>query len=354
MRIAIAGGSGFIGQALCRQLNKRGDEVIVISRRPGQPVYSRGQINRTQWPDQLEWSNQLEQKDQLKQKDQLERKDQLDQSDQSGALAVVSWDQVLREPDILGKPDAFINLAGATLNQRWTKRGKQTIIGSRLQTVSQTAELLRKLTHKPEVLIQGSAIGIYGTSLGETFDEGTETEASDFLSRVAVSWENAADSITKQERGMRLVKLRTGVVLGNEGGAYPLMKLPFLLGIGGKIGSGKQWLSWIHIEDMVSLILFCLQNPEIAGPINAVAPHPVTNEAFGRSLATVYRRPYGFPLPAFLLQTVLGERATLLLDGQRVLPHKALEAGFRFSFSELAPALQDLKNGKGKKVNQVN
>ncbi|ANS73547.1 epimerase [Paenibacillus yonginensis] len=301
MRIAIAGGTGFIGRALIPPLISQGNRIVLITRSPGRKIEGIDPSAVEQW----------------------------------------SWEQILDSPDVMGRIDAVVNLAGASLNQNWTRQAKQQIINSRLTTVQQTAEWIRRMSHKPEVVVQSSAVGIYGTSTKQTFDEHSETSPVDFLSEVTTRWENAADEIAHE--GVRLVKLRTGVVLGNSGGAFPLMKLPFLLGAGGPVGSGKQWLSWIHLEDMVRLIDFSIKNPDLSGPVNAVSPSPVTNDSFGRAVAKQYHRPYWLPLPAFLLKAALRERSTLLLDGQKVLPVKALEAGFTFRFPELAEALADIK-----------
>lgn len=298
MRIAIAGGTGFIGQALIERLSRQGAEIIIISR-------SSGGTNDAHSPQK------------------------------------VSWEQALSHPDSLGQLDAIVNLAGASLNQRWTKAAKQAIIDSRITTVRHITQLIKGMSHKPKVVVQSSAVGIYGTSTDQTFDEASHVEKSDFLSHVTLAWEEAAEAIAQE--GVRLVKLRTGVVLGNQGGAFPLMKLPFLLGVGGTVGSGKQWLSWIHIDDMVRLIEFSIEHPDLSGPVNAVAPSPVTNQTFGHAIARQYHRPYWFPLPKFLLQIGLGERSTLLLDGQKVLPGKAIEAGFNFLYPELDAALANLR-----------
>ncbi|GGA37394.1 TIGR01777 family oxidoreductase [Paenibacillus physcomitrellae] len=301
MRIAIAGGTGFIGRALIPLLLSQGNRIVLITRSPGRKIEGIDPSVIEQW----------------------------------------SWEQILDSPNAMGRIDAIVNLAGASLNQNWTRETKQQIIDSRLTTVQQTAEWIRRMSYKPEVVVQSSAVGIYGTSTEQTFDEHSKTSPVDFLSEVTTRWENAADEIANE--GVRLVKLRTGVVLGNSGGAFPLMKLPFLLGAGGPVGSGKQWLSWIHLEDMVRLIDFSITNPNLSGPVNAVSPSPVTNDSFGRTVAKHYHRPYWLPLPAFLLKAALRERSTLLLDGQKVLPVKALEAGFTFHYPELAEALADMK-----------
>ncbi|WP_138494179.1 TIGR01777 family oxidoreductase [Paenibacillus pinistramenti] len=298
MRIAVAGGTGFIGRALVNRLSRQGHEVLIITRSPEGGM-------------------------------------------EDPKIRLLGWQEALGNPDALGPLDAIVNLAGASLNQPWTQKAKQQILESRLITVQQVAELVRGLTHKPEVVVQSSAVGIYGTSTDQTFDESSEPAGDDFLSRVTINWEQAAEDIDRQ--GIRLVKLRTGVVLGNSGGAFPLMKLPFMFGAGGAVGSGKQWLSWIHLEDLVRLIAFSITNDGLSGPVNAVAPSPVTNKSFGHTIARQYHRPYWLPLPGFLLKAALGERSTLLLDGQKVLPNKALAAGFTFIYPELDDALANLK-----------
>jgi len=185
-------------------------------------------------------------------------------------------------------------------------------------------------------------MAIYGTSETLTFDETSPAAVQDFPSRVVQQWEAAADRIPAG----RLIKLRISVVLGNEGGAYPKMLLPYKLGAGGKIGSGRQWFSWIHIDDMVGLIDYCIRHGDISGPVNAASPYAVTNDQFGRTVASVYRRPHWFPLPAVLLKGVLSEMSLILLKGQHIVPAKALAHGFRFRYPELTAALTQLKEQK--------
>jgi uncharacterized protein (TIGR01777 family) len=212
---------------------------------------------------------------------------------------------------------------------------------SRIETVTAAAKLVNALQQGPAVVIQASAVAIYGTSQKDTFDESSSARVMDFPSEVVKVWEMTAD---EGYHNVRLVKLRTGVVLGNDSGAFPKMKLPYSLGVGGKIGSGKQWLSWIHLTDIVRLIDFCVQNPAVEGPVNATAPNPVTNEQFGRMIGKVYHRPHWFPLPGFLLKAAAGELSEILLEGQRVLPAKAVNHGFTFTYPTLQPALEQLKS----------
>ncbi|WP_042198312.1 TIGR01777 family oxidoreductase [Paenibacillus camerounensis] len=259
------------------------------------------------------------------------------------ALSYTTWDSLAANPEIAENADALVNLAGASLSQRWSAEGKRAIMQSRLETVEAAGRLVSALQHKPPVIVQASAVAIYGTSLTDTYNEDSPVRVMDFPSEVVHTWEAAADAAYT---GTRLVKLRTGVVLGNESGAFPKMKLPYVLGFGGRIGSGKQWLSWIHLEDIARLIDFCIRNPEINGPVNATAPDPVTNGQFGRMIGKVYHRPHWFPVPAFVLKAAAGELSEILLKGQRVLPSKAVNQGFTFNYPTLQPALEQLKAEK--------
>lgn len=304
MRMAVCGGTGFIGSALVSYWLEEGHEVIIVTRKI--PTAGR--------------------------------------ESSSPAPKYITWEEIERSLEIMEGLDALVNLAGSSLNQRWTEKGKMRILNSRLRSVQAVTALINKLQKKPGVIVQGSAVGIYGTSLSEEFDENSPTFKQDFLSEVTLKWEHEAASMA--DPTVRMVTLRTGVVLGNQGGAYPLMRLPYLLGFGGRVGTGQQWMSWIHLKDIVRLIDYSVVNPAITGPINAVSPSPVSNDEFGRTVAKVINRPYWFPLPALLLKSILGEQSTLLLDGQRVMPHKALEQGFTYQFPTLLGALRDLKEHK--------
>jgi uncharacterized protein len=236
--------------------------------------------------------------------------------------------------------DAIVNLAGETINQRWTRSAKSRILESRREAAARVAEWVERMEKKPQVVVNGSGMNIYGTSETSVFDEGSASYTTDFLSGVVSEWEKAADLI----KGVRLVKIRVGLVLGTDGGALPPMALPYKMGVGGKVGSGRQWLSWIHIQDMVRLIELAIMDETISGPINATAPHPVTNDAFGMALGRVLNRPHWLPVPATAMRLIFGELSDLLLKGQRVLPAKLLEHGFRFEYPELEPALRSLYN----------
>ncbi|MCA0757417.1 TIGR01777 family oxidoreductase [Paenibacillus sp. N4] len=295
MRVAIAGGSGFIGSALTKALLDRKDEVWIISRS--------GPKER-----------------------------------QPSGMRHVTWEELEKTPVLLDGMDAIVNLAGETINQRWSAAAKRRVMESRISAASRIAKLVESLRHKPSVVVNASGISAYGISADGLFDESSKTAVTDFLSEVVQKWEQAADAIPAE----RLVKLRVGVVLDKKGGAFPLMALPYRMFGGGRIGSGKQWLSWIHLEDIVRLILFCLDNGEIRGPVNASAPDPATNDTFGRAIGKAMYRPHWFPVPAFAMRLLLGEMSTLLLDGQRAVPRKALEHGFVFHYPTLDEAMKEL------------
>ncbi|OPA76928.1 TIGR01777 family protein [Paenibacillus selenitireducens] len=298
MNIAICGGTGFVGTALTHFFVQQQDSVVIITRKIPKDHQRHPQVT------------------------------------------YVTWDQLHSDPQTLAGIDAIINLTGESINQRWTEAAKQRILESRLQAAARVANLVTALHPKPQVVINASGISIHGTSEVESFDETSPHHPTDFLAEVVEQWEQAADAIPVS----RLVKLRVGLVLGNKGGAYPLMKLPYMLGGGGRVGNGRQWFSWIHIEDMVRLIDFCLRQEDVSGPVNATAPVPVRNDEFGRVLARVYHRPHWFPVPAVLLKGLFGELSILLLEGQQVLPNAALNHGFTFRYPTLESALQNLRS----------
>lgn len=296
MKIAICGGSGLIGSALVDFSKKNNHDIIIVSRKA---------------PD-------------------------VEAADPS--VSYVTWDGLKHNPEPLEGIDALVNLAGENLNQRWTRAAKKRILQSRLDTVASIASIVAALQQKPKVVIQASAMGIYGTSDTATFLESSPTRTDSFLAEVSSKWEQAADAI----KDTRLVKIRITVVLSNKGGAYPLLRLPYKLGVGGKMGDGRQWTSWVHIADMVGIINHCIQDASIYGPVNASAPHPLRNEDFGRTIAKVYHRPHWLRVPGFVVSTAMGEASELVLEGQKVLPAKLLEHGYAFQFPTLEKALEDL------------
>jgi len=232
--------------------------------------------------------------------------------------------------------DAVIHLAGEPVAQRWARQVREKIRASRVEGTRAVVAALR--ADPPKVLISASAIGYYGSRGDEILTE-SATPGDDFLARIAVQWEREA--IAAGSFGVRVVLPRISMVLGRDGGALAKMLTPFRLGAGGRLGNGRQWMSWIHIEDLVSLIAFALES-DVSGPINAAAPNPVTNAEFTRALARAVHRPAIFPVPKLALRAVFGEMAEMVLASQRVVPEAALRAGFAFRFPELGPALGDL------------
>jgi len=293
VNIAISGASGLIGRRLLKVLAKDGQSLTALSRHAG-----------TNLPPGVR-------------------------------LAV--WDPVKGEPpaDALREADAVIHLAGSPVAQRWSASAKQDIRESRVAGTRNLVQALSKLRRKPGVLICASAIGYYGSRGDEVLVE-SAAPGSGYLAEVCVAWEKEAQAA--EALGMRVVRVRTGIVLDARGGALPRMLPPFRMGAGGKLGSGRHWMSWIHLEDLAALFQFALTKP-VSGAVNGVAPNPVTNADFTRALAAAVHRPAIFPVPAFALRLLFGEMSEILLASQRVKPQAAESAGFTFRFPELAGAL---------------
>jgi len=304
MKIVLTGATGFVGVKLVERLQTLNHHIIVLVRNPQKAV--------NQFPKELFPNLEIIGYDPLKLGD---------------------WGEAI------AGSNAVINLAGEPLaGVRWTDKRKQEIRDSRILTTKILVEAIAKADVKPEVFISGSAIGFYGTSLDKSFDEYSDG-GQDFLANVCRDWESAADGVT--DLGVRLVKLRTGIVLG-IGGAIAKMLPIFQVGGGGKIGTGKQWFSWIHRDDLVSLILYALTNSQIVGVLNGTAPQPITNEDFTIAFAKALKRPAFLPVPAAALILLFGESAIVLLDGQRVLPKKAEINKFVFSYPDIDSALTQI------------
>ncbi|RXJ00391.1 TIGR01777 family protein [Anaerobacillus alkaliphilus] len=237
--------------------------------------------------------------------------------------------------------DVVINLAGETINSRWTANQKEKILSSRLEATRNCLALMKKLSKKPDVFLNASAVGFYGTSLVTKYTEEDTHPGEDFLATVVQQWEQEAKKA--EELGIRTVFLRFGVVLASEGGALVKMLLPYKLFVGGTVGTGKQWLSWIHIDDAVDLITFAIKTNAISGPINITAPNPMKMKQFGKEIGERLRKPHWLPAPSFALKLLLGEMSMLVLEGQNVFPKKAIDHGFQFSYSNLKEALENLK-----------
>lgn len=298
MHVVIAGGSGFLGSKLQKQLLEKGYHVSVLTRSP-------------------------------------------EKIGKSSGLSVVKWlVEGARPEEQLGQVDAFVNLAGETINGiRWTGRKKEKILQSRLAATKEVIRLIGKLEQKPEVLINASAVGYYGMSETGSFTEDTKSAGTDFLASVVKKWESQAKEA--EQIGVRTVLVRLGLILGREG-ALPLMALPYKLGVGGTVGSGRQWVSWIHVEDAARLIEFAITKSSLSGPVNATAPEPVQMKGFGMTLGSVLDRPHWLPVPEWLLKILLGEMSSMLIRGQRVVPEKALEHQFVFAYPNLELALKEI------------
>lgn len=297
MKIAIAGATGFVGSRLVAQLQAQGHQVIILTRSPQQASNRFGQA-------QIVGYNPLK----------------------SG-----EWQQSI------SGCDAVINLAGEPIaEKRWTPAQKRSILDSRQLGTQKIVEAIDLATIKPQVLINASAIGYYGTSETSKFDE-TSPAGTDFLAEVCAAWETAAQSVTAN--GTRVVILRLGIVLGENGGALGKMLAPFSAFVGGPIGSGNQWFSWIHRDDVVKLIIAALNDTKMQGVYNATAPNPITMTEFAQTLGTVMNRPSWLPVPNFVLEAMLGEGAIVVLQGQQVVPTRTLAQGFDFQYSTIEPAL---------------
>ena len=247
------------------------------------------------------------------------------------------WDAVKGVPPELSLEgiDAVVHLAGEPIAQRWTEETKQKIRDSRATGTRHLVQALSTMSRRPSVLVCSSAIGYYGSRGDEVLTE-MSAPGSGFMAEVCVAWEREAD--LAESLGIRLVKLRTGVVLAGHGGALAKMLPPFKAGMGGKLGHGDQWMSWVHIDDLVGIVQMAIEN-SLSGPVNGTAPNPVTNADFTKALGHALSRPAVVPMPAFTLKFMFGEMADVMLASQRVLPKAAEAAGYKFRYPELAPAL---------------
>ena len=302
MKIIIAGGSGFIGQKLTTALLSEGHEIVILSR---------------------------------KSKEGKEK------------LSYIKWlqDGVFPEKKI-GFADVFINLAGVSINDgRWTAAHQKQIYESRMTATDELLRIISALPNKPSALINASAIGIYPASENTIYTEQSTAIADDFLAKTVHDWEQKAASVELD--GIRAVFMRFGVVLGNEGGALPLMSMPYKLFVGGTVGSGKQWLSWVHVDDLIRAIVFAIGNQKLSGPLNVCSPFPMRMKDFGQTIGAVLHRPHWLPMPSFAMQLILGEKSALVLQGQHVVPTVLQEAKFEFSYPTLESALENLFKENG-------
>jgi uncharacterized protein (TIGR01777 family) len=308
VRIIITGGTGLIGKALAESLAADQHDVIVLSRSPEEAILPAG-VRAERWDGRTPsgW----------------------------GALA--------------DGADAIVNLAGesiggenmvALMTKRWTPERKQLIRSSRVNAGMAVQQAIEAAKQKPKVMIQASAVGYYGVRGDEEITESTPA-GDDALAKICLDWE--ATTVNIEEMGVRRAVIRTaGVVMSTRGGALPFMLLPFKLFAGGPLGSGKQWFSWIHIRDQVRAIRFLIDDPDARGAFNVCAPNPLTNADLSHVIGRVMRRPSFMPTPAFAMRLLLGEKATLVLDGQRQMPKRLQQMGFQFRFPDVESALRDL------------
>ena len=297
MRLVITGATGFIGSALCAALLQRGHALTLLTR--GSPRDANTGTKR--W---LQWT----------------------------PSALRDWETAL------DGVDGVINLAGEPIaERRWTDAQRRRIEKSRMDTTRSLVQACAKAKRRPHFLISASAVGYYGARGDETITEAAGP-GKDFLSALCREWEEEAKKA--EELGVRVVRLRIGIVLAPGGGALAKMARPFKFFVGGSLGSGQQWMSWIHREDLVGLVFHMIDHPEIHGAVNATAPNPARNKEFSKTLGKVMRRPCWATVPGFALKIVLGDMAEMLLTGQRVLPIVAEQSGYKFRYSELQGALE--------------
>ncbi|TDQ33753.1 TIGR01777 family oxidoreductase [Aureibacillus halotolerans] len=296
MKIAIAGGSGFVGGKLVAELMKQGHHLSILTRSP-------------------ESKNETEH------------------------IQYVGW---MRESDTpenqLGEIDAVIHLAGTSINGRWTEARKKSIYNSRMESTKEIVRIMEQLPQPPKVFVCASAVGIYKANTGVAYTENRNELGSDFLATVCKDWEAEANKATPITR---TVNARFGVVFGEEG-AFPRIVLPYRLLAGGKLGSGNQVMSWIHVDDVVSMISYALYQESISGPLNVTSPHPIPMEELGRIVAKTIHRPHWFHVPSPLLKIALGDMSSLLLDSHKIMPQKAEEHGFRFLYPDAKKAVDSL------------
>jgi uncharacterized protein len=288
MRVLVSGGTGLVGRPACDALRAAGHAVTIVSREPGR-VPARA----------------------------------------------IGWDGLRAA---MPETDAIVNLAGESIaSGRWTAARKAAIRSSRVEATRALVDAVAAASPRPKVLVNASAIGYYGAHGDEPLDE-TAAPGADFLARVCVEWE--AEARRAEVLGLRVVLLRLGVVLAPDGGALSAMLLPFRAALGGAIGGGRQWMSWVHRDDVVGLLREAVGNAEYAGPVNATSPNPVTNRDFTRALGRALHRPTVLPVPGIGVRLLLGEMATMLLTGQRVLPKAAERLGYAWQQPELPAALE--------------
>jgi uncharacterized protein len=300
MKILVTGGTGFVGTQLTSRLTREGHEVTILSRS------AKGSEKGSQGISYL----------------------------QADPTRKGVWQEAIK------KHDAVINLAGASIFAKWTGEYKKAIRESRVSVTRNVVEGIEANSQKRVTLFSTSAVGYYGFH----GDEGLVEESppgNDFLARMAVEWE--AEALKAREKGTRVVITRFGIVMGEKGGALGQMIPLFKKFVGGSIGSGRQWFSWVHIDDLCEAFVFLMKHPEISGPVNICTPNPVRNRDLAKALGEVLHRPSLMPAPAFMIKLVLGEFGSVILEGQRVIPKRLLDSGFVFRYPDMKKALQSIQ-----------
>ncbi|HEY9780085.1 MAG TPA: TIGR01777 family oxidoreductase [Leptolyngbyaceae cyanobacterium] len=304
MKVAITGATGFVGSRLVERLSAEGHQILVLTRNlaAAQKVFP-----KSAFPN----------------------------------LEIVAYTPTASGAwqEAIALCDGVVNLAGEPIaEKRWTPQQKQEILNSRKLGTQKIVEAIALANPKPKVLVNASAIGYYGTSETATFDE-TSPPGKDFLAEVCQAWEAEAQKVT--QAGVRLVILRLGIVLG-QGGAIAKMIAPFKVFAGGPLGTGRQWFSWIYLDDLVNLIIQALTKPEMEGVFNATAPNPVRMSELAQTMGEIMQRPSWLPVPSFALETLLGEGAMVVLEGQQVLPQRTQASGFNYQYSTVKQALKEI------------
>ncbi|MCP5206824.1 MAG: TIGR01777 family protein [Hahellaceae bacterium] len=301
MHILLTGGTGFIGRKLAQRLHHAGHSLTLLTRQSKNEV-------ETLFPFSITSTH---------------------------SLSNIGADTTI---------DAIINLAGAPIaDRRWSTLRKQLLINSRVDTTADVVALVKRLTNKPKVLINGSAVGYYGDQGSRVVKENTPAH-DEFTHQLCKAWENKANECKTLK--VRVALLRTGLVLGDNGGFLKKMLPAFKLGLGGSLGAGNQYMPWIHLNDIIEIIIRLLEDEKLFGPINATAPNPVTNSQFTKILGTLLHRPTFLTLPGGLLQLIFGEMARLLTTGQKAVPQKLIDNGFKFQYENLSAALTEVLTGK--------
>lgn len=297
MKIATTGGTGFAGKEMTALFRQQGHEIFVLTRSP---------------------------------------------KPSENGITYVAWlTEGAKPEDKLTGIDAFVNLAGSSINDgRWDDEQKELIYSSRIEATTEVLRIITALEQKPKVLINASAVGIYPASTEKTYTETSPERGDDFLAKTCIEWERLANGA--KEQGVRVAMGRFGIILGKKDGALPLMALPYKFFGGGTVGTGRQWLSWIHVKDVARAVLFAIETEALEGPFNVTAPYPKRMKEFGKEIAQVLSRPHWFPVPEIAMKVALGDKSRLVLEGQRVLPVVLQNHNFEFCYPDLKSALADI------------